>query len=166
MTPARERLIEWLRDAYAAEEQAQTLLHRTAKQVETTSNFNELLEQHSARSAEHAEQLKACLDQLGEGPSLIKTVTGQIVALAQSISGYVVDDEPVKALLATATFARMEVVSYQILAITADSAGENGIAATCRSILTEKVRFSEWLEDQVADVTTDYLAQEMVAGRS
>lgn len=157
MTDARERLAEWLRDAYAAEEQAQSLFSRTAKQVDASAGFAQALDQQAARSEQHAQQIKVCLERLDESPSLIKTVTGQVVALAQSISGYVVDDEPVKAVLATATFAHMQIVSFDILDVAAHAATEPGIAEICASIREDKVQFSKWLEGQVADVTRGYL---------
>jgi len=157
MADARELLVEWLRDAYAAEEQAQTLFSRTASQVDIEASFPETLNRHSARSEAHAERVKGCLQSLGESPSVIKTVTGQVVALAQSIAGYLVDDEPVKALLATATFARMQVTSFEILEIAARTVGEPSIAETCRSIHAEKEHLADWIEGQVATVTEGYL---------
>jgi ferritin-like metal-binding protein YciE len=163
MTTARERLIEWLRDAYATEEQAQTLLKRTAAQIEAPGPFTEILERQGARSSDHAARLKDCLTALGESPSMVKTITGQIVATAQTVSGYLVDDEPVKAALALSTFAHLEVMSYQILSIAAEVVGEDEIASTCRSLEADKAEFSDWLDNQVPDITEDYLLRQGVA---
>ena len=59
-------------------------------------------------------------------------MTGQITAFAQSLSGYVVGDEPVKAVLATSTFAQMEVSSYRILVAAAQAVNLGEVATLCR----------------------------------
>jgi ferritin-like metal-binding protein YciE len=166
MTTARERLVEWLRDAYAAEQQAETMLRRTAGQIEGHAEFRAGLERHGAQSGEQAQQLERCLEQLGESPSLIKTVTGQITAFAQTLAGYVVGDEPVKAVLATATFAHMEVSSYRILIAAAQTTGEAEVARVCETLLGEETRFAEWLDGQLSPVTSTYLAEVAGSGRT
>ncbi|MDT9598555.1 DUF892 family protein [Sphingosinicella rhizophila] len=165
MATPRERLVEWLRDAHAAEEQAQTVLRRTASQIEDHQEFCAGLERHGERSGEQADRLKQCLEDLGEGTSLLKELTGQITAFGQTLSGYVVGDEPVKAVLATATMAHMEVTSYRILAVTAKAAQETDIARTCDILLAEEVDFADWLDQQAPIVTQEYLAREQGAAR-
>ena len=160
MATPRERLVEWLRDAYAAEEQAQTMLARTASQNEGYPSFRAGLERHGELSADQANRLKSCLDELGEGTSLIKNLTGQLTALGQTLGGYVVGDEPAKAVLATATFAYMEVSSYRILVSAAEAAGEPRVAEVCRALLGEELEFARWLDEQLVSVTTEYLSRE------
>lgn len=160
MTTARERVIQWLRDAHAAEEQAETLLRRTAQQTKGHADFREGLEQHGKLSGDQAARLKACLESLNEGPSALKMITGQITAFAQTMSGYLVGDEPVKAVLATSTFAQMEVSSYRILTTAATAAGMSEVASLCQSLLSEEERFADWLEQQTETVTRTYLASQ------
>lgn len=157
MKTARERVVEWLRDAHAMEEQAHTMLGKTAQQIDGHPNFREGLDAHGKHSARQAAQLKSCLETLGESTSAVKTVTGQISAFAQTLSGYIVGDEPVKAVLASATFAHMEATSYRILVAAAAEAGMNEVAAVCRPLLTEEHQFVRWLDDQADIVTRDYL---------
>lgn len=160
MATPRERLVEWLRDAHAAEEQAQSMLLRTASQNESYSAFSAGLERHGALSANQASRLKGCLDELGEGTSLIKTLAGQLTALGQTLSGYIVGDEPAKAALATAAFAHMEVSSYRILVSAAEAAGEPLVAEICTGLLDEELEFARWLDEQVSFVTAEYLSRE------
>lgn len=160
MATARERVVEWLRDAHAAEEQAHTMLRKTAQQIEGHPEFRSGLEHHGELSGSQGERLKACLDKLGESTSTVKTITGQIAAFAQTLSGYVVGDEPVKAVLATATFAQMEVCSYRILAAAAAAANLDEVAALCRQSLNEEMEFARWLEQQTETVTRDYLRRQ------
>lgn len=157
MATTRERVIEWLRDAHAAEEQAHTVLRKTAQQIEGHPEFRAGLERHGQLSDDQATRLKACLQLLGESPSAIKTATGQITAFAQTMSGYVVGDEPIKALLAVSTFAQMEATSYRILVTAAEVAGLEDVASVCRTLLDEELQFAEWAANHADPVTRQYL---------
>lgn len=159
MATAKDRLVEWLRDAHAAEEQAHSMLSRTASHISDDPQFRAGLEQHAKQSEEQAARLKECLDQLGEGTSLLKTVTGQITAFGQTMSGYIVSDEPVKAVLAVSSFAHMEVSSYRILVEAANAAGQSPIAAQCETLLAQERAFADWVDEQVPQVTRNYLAR-------
>lgn len=160
MATPRERVVEWLRDAHAAEEHAHTMLSRTAHQVEGHPQFRQGLEQHAELSKGQALRLKDCLEGLGESTSAVKTITGQVTAFAQTMSGYVVGDEPVKAVLATSAFAQMEVSSYRILVAAAETANLDQVAALCRTLLEEESGFARWLEQQTDTVTREYLVMQ------
>jgi ferritin-like metal-binding protein YciE len=141
----------------AAEEQAHTMRRKTAGQLEGHAEFRAGLQRHGALSKDQAERLEACLDALGESTSALKTLAGQITAFAQTLSGYVVGDEPVKAVLATSTFVQMEVSSYRILTAAATAARMPEVAALCQSLLSEEQRFAEWLEQRTETVTREFL---------
>lgn len=158
MSDLRERLVQWLRDAHAAEEQAHTLLMRTASQIDGYPEFRAGLERHGQESSAQADRLHALLESLGEGPSALKGLVGQITALGQTLGGYVVDDEPVKAALAMASFARMEVASYSILSVAAEAAGQEQIARIARDLLRQEIAFADWVDAQVPEVTRRYLS--------
>jgi ferritin-like metal-binding protein YciE len=160
MATIRERVVQWLRDAHAAEEQAHSMLSRTAQQVDGHPEFRQGLERHAEASRGQAQRLEDCLSQLGENTSALKTITGQVSAFVQSLSGYVVSDEPVKAVLATSTFAQMEVSSYRILVTAAGAAGLQQVEALCRALLAEETAFAEWLGRQSETVTRDYLVEQ------
>lgn len=160
MKTARERVIEWLRDIHAAEEQAHTLLQKTASQLDGHAEFRAGLDRHGELSKQQAARLKDCLDDLGEGTSALKIATGQASALMQTLSGYVVGDEPVKALLAISSFTQMEASSYRILSAGAQVAGLDRAASLCRSHLAEEENFAQWLESQTEPLTQEFLAVE------
>lgn len=160
MSDLRERLAQWLRDAHAAEEHAHTLLMRTAGQIDGYPEFRAGLERHGQESSAQADRIRALLETLGEGPSALKGLAGQITALGQSLSGYVVDDEPVKAALAIASFARTEVASYRILMVAAEAAGQGQIARVAGELLAQEIEFADWVDTQVPEVTRRYLSLE------
>jgi ferritin-like metal-binding protein YciE len=160
MTTSRERVVEWLRDAHATEEQAQTMLRRTAAQVDGHREFCDGLRQHADKSKSQAARVEACLAEMGEDTSAVKDIIGKATAFAQSLSGYVVSDEPVKAVLATATFAQMEVCSYRILTRAASEINLPEVEAICQTLLEEETQFARWVEEQAETVTRDYLLQQ------
>jgi ferritin-like metal-binding protein YciE len=133
------------------------MLTKTAKQLDGHPDFRSGLERHGELSQSQAERVKACLESLGESTSAVKNVTGQLTAFAQTLSGYFVGDEPVKAVLATSTFAQMEVTSYRILAAAAEAAQLDEVAGLCRTLLQEETGFADWLEQQAPIVTRDFL---------
>ena len=156
-TTVRERVVQWLRDAHAAEEQAHSMLRKTAQQLDGHPQFREGLERHGQLGGGQAARLKDCLESLGESTSALKTVAGQTSAFVQTLSGYVVGDEPVKAVLATSTFAQMEVSSYRILMTAAEVANLNEVVTLCETLLREEMEFAQWLEQQTEVVTRDFL---------
>lgn len=157
MATARERVIEWLRDIHAAEEQAHTMMTRTADQIKGNAEFRAGLKRHGELSGQQASRIEQCLSDLGESTSAVKKAAGQFTAFVQTMSGYLVGDEPVKAVLATSSFAQMEVSSYRILAAGAETAGLSQVATLCRTHQAQEQEFARWLEQQTEPVTREYL---------
>ena len=75
MEKMQEHLVEWLRDAHAAEKQASTMLSGTASRLSRYPEFSEGLRQHGQMSDRQAKDLEECLSRLGEGTSAIKPTT-------------------------------------------------------------------------------------------
>src|SRR5437764_4453671 len=73
------------------------------------------LDEHLQHTRGQALRVRRCIERLGGSTSMIKDVTGKVVAIGQSISGLFVSDEPVKAALAVSTFEQMKIASYKIL---------------------------------------------------
>lgn len=162
----QEHLIEWLRDAHAAEKQAKTMLSGTADRLERYPQFSAGLRQHAEQSGRQADQLEQCLSGLGENTSLIKQVTGKVTAVGQTLSGLVVGDEVIKAALAISTYAEMEISSYRILIAAAQACGASHVATVCERLLNEKLEFHRWIEQQLPTLTEEYLRREERASSS
>lgn len=160
MATMKERLVEWLRDAHAAEEQAETMFKGTANRIEHYPEFKQRLAEQAEVSARHAEQLKECLSDLDESPSMVKQLTGKVTAIGQTLSGMLVGDEVMKAALATETFAQMEIASYRILVAAAEAAGEPEVRQMCETLLDDEVEFADWLDQQLPSLTVQYLSRE------
>lgn len=160
MATLKERTDEWLRNAHAAEAQAGTMLRGTAGRNEDYPDFSRRLREQAELCDSHARAIDQCLSERGSSTSLIKDATGQITALGQSLSGTILDDEVVKAALATSTFARMLTSSARILVAAAEEEGDTTTAQVCGEMASASERFAVDIDDMLPSLTVEYLSRE------
>jgi ferritin-like metal-binding protein YciE len=163
MSKAEERLLEWLRDAHAMEEQAETMLDGLARRLEHYPELRERVEGHLEETRHQADRLEGCIKRRGGSTSLLKTATGKMMGLGQAISGIFVGDEVVKGSMASYTFEHMEIAAYKILIAAAEQVGDVETRTACESILREEEAMAEWLGDNLESVVHQYLRREEVA---
>jgi ferritin-like metal-binding protein YciE len=159
MSEAREWLIQWLRDAHAMEEQAETMLSGQLSRLENYPELRQRIELHLDETKEQASRLKECLDRIGEGTSTMKDASGKLMATAQSVSGVFAGDEVMKGSLASYTFEHMEIASYTILIAAANAAGEAEVVRVCEQNLREEEAMAEWLRQNLDPTTAMFLAR-------
>ncbi|CDX21529.1 conserved hypothetical protein [Mesorhizobium sp. ORS 3324] len=159
MPESREWLTQWLRDAHAMEEQAETMLSGQLSRLDSYPDLSARIRTHLAETKEQARRLKSCLDGIDEGSSTLKDAGAKLTAMAQSISGVFAGDEVMKGSLASYTFEHMEIASYKILKAAAQAAGEAEIARVCEQNLREEEAMAEWLKDNLAQITEIFLAR-------
>lgn len=164
MATAEERLMEWLRDAHAAEEQAVTMLSRMADRIENYPKLKKRIQQHVRETERQAKLVLGCLERRGGSRSLIKDTGAKMLGFAQAISGLFVGDEVMKGSLASYAFEAMEIASYRILITTAKEVGDEETARVCARILREEVAMAHWLEANIAGLTRQYLEREETPG--
>lgn len=80
MANAEERLMEWLRDAHAAEEQAETMLSGMAGQIEHYPELRQRIERHIEETRRQAELVRGCIERRGGSTSAIKDAGGRFMA--------------------------------------------------------------------------------------
>ncbi|MBV0893342.1 DUF892 family protein [Paracoccus sp. Z118] len=157
MTEAREWMVQWLRDAHAMEEQAQTML---AGQAERIDNYPELaarIRQHEAETKEQAERLLGALESIGESRSMLKDTGGKLMATAQAVGGAFAGDEVMKGSLASYAFEQMEIASYTALIAAAEHLGEAEVVRACQANLKEEVAMADWLASHLPATTRAFL---------
>lgn len=159
MSEARKWLIQWLRDAHAMEEQAETMLSGQLGRLENYPELSNRIQQHLDETKEQASRLKSCLDRMDAGSSTMKDAGGKLMAAAQAVSGVFAGDEVMKGSLASYTFEHMEIASYTILIAAATEAGEHEVAAVCEQNLQEEVDMAEWLMDNLEPTTAVFLTR-------
>lgn len=166
MASAEERLVEWLRDAHAAEQQAETMLSGVARRLEHYPELRARIEKHVKETQRHAELVRGCLERRGESTSTIKDTGAKVLAMGQAMSGLFVGDEVMKGTIASYAFEAMEIASYRILIATARDVGDQETARVCEEILHEEEAMSEWLEQNIPALTRHYLAREQAPGET
>src|SRR5215212_9611825 len=93
MASAEERLMEWLRDAHAAEEQAETMLRGMAGRIENYPDLRARIEQHIGETQRQAKLVRGCIERRGGSTSTIKDSAGKMLGFGQAMSGMFVGDE-------------------------------------------------------------------------
>lgn len=159
MSETREWLVQWLRDAHAMEEQAETMLNGQLSRLESYPELRERINLHVDETKGQAARLRTCLEQLGEDTSTLKDAGGKLLAMAQSLSGVFAGDEVMKGSLASYTFEHMEIASYTILIAAAESLGETEVARACEQNLREEGAMAEWLKNKLPATTEQFLAR-------
>jgi ferritin-like metal-binding protein YciE len=157
MSDSRDWLVQWLRDAHAMEEQAETMLNGQLGRLENYPDLSERISVHIDETREQAARLKTCLESLGEDTSVMKDTSGKLTAMAQSFSGVFAGDEVMKGSLASYTFEHMEIASYNILIAAAKALGESEVAIACEKNLREEEAMADWLKNHVPGTTEQFL---------
>jgi len=164
MATAEERLMEWLRDAHAAEEQADTMLSGMARRIENYPELKARIEQHLEETKRQAELVRGCIERRGGGTSTVKDAGGKLIAIGQALSGMFVGDEVMKGAIASTAFEAMEAESYRILINTAELVGDPETKRVCEEILREEEAMEQWLKDNTPFLTQKYLRREEAPG--
>ncbi len=164
MTDVQKNLLDWLRDAHAMEQQAETMFTRTAERLENSPELKVKLQAHCEETRQQARIIRECLERLGEDTATMKDMAGKVTATAQGLSGMFVSDEVVKATMASYTFAHMEIASYRSLIAAADLAGDTETKRLCEAILPQEEAIAEWLGDQIATITQEFLRRDAASG--
>lgn len=160
MTDTQERVAQWLRDAHAMEEQAETMLSGQIDRLENYPQLRDRMRMHLEETKQQAKRLEQCLDRMGEGSSTLKDAGGKIVAMGQSISGMFAGDEVMKGSLASYTFEHMEIASYKMLIAAAGEIGDAETQRVCEQNLREEEAMADWLENNLGAVTTEFLRRD------
>ncbi len=164
MATAEERLMEWLRDAHAMEEQGEQMLDALLSRIEHYPQLKAKVAEHLEETKNQTRLVRQCIERRGGSPSLIKDLTGKVMAVAQGISGVFVGDEIVKGAMASYTFEHMEVAAYKILIAGAATCGDAETQRICTDILAEEERMAAWLGEHLPSVASQYLAREEAPG--
>jgi ferritin-like metal-binding protein YciE len=159
MVAPEERLMQWLRDAHAMEEQAEQMLSGTAQRLKAWPEIRLRLVKHLEETRRQSIAIQGCIERRGGRISIVKDLFARTTGLAQALSAHLVGDEVVKGLLAVYTFEQMEIASYTILRVAAERVGDSETMAVCESILAEERAMAAWAQEQLEPTTRQYLTQ-------
>lgn len=162
LTVARGHLLDWLRDAHAMEEQAETMLKAMEGRLEHYPQLRARISQHIHETQHQAERLRHCIQDLGGDTSLLKDMTGKFMATMQGFSGAMASDEVVKGAMFSYAFEHMEIAAYRNIVAAARIVGDAHTAQVCEAILAEEIAMAAWLEENMGAVVTQFM---LLAGR-
>lgn len=154
------RLGQWLRDAHAMEQQAETMLNAQAARLEHYPELRQRIEHHITETQSQARRLEECIERVGTQVSAVKDAGGKTTAMMQGFGGMFAGDEVVKGAMAGYAFEHFEISAYAALIGAAEAAGDNATADVCREILREEEEMAGWLRDHLPRVTKQFLARE------
>jgi ferritin-like metal-binding protein YciE len=157
MKSPREHLVDWLRDAYAMEEQALKMMQGLLSRLEHYPALEARLRAHVEETQRQAEQIRECLKQLGTDTSAIKTAVSSFVGTMQALSGIPASDEVIKGVVFSHGFEQWEAANYRVLVATAERAGEPQIRSVLEGILREEEAMAAWFVEQTPAILNTYL---------
>lgn len=161
MSDQKYRLGQWLRDAHAMEEQAETMLKAQASRLENYPELKQRIERHIGETQNQAKRIEQCIERLGDGgTSAVKDAGGKMMAMMQGMGGMFAGDEVVKGAMAGYAFEHFEAGAYSALIGAAEEAGDQQTAQVCRDILREEEDMGDWLKQHLPGVTKQFLARE------
>jgi ferritin-like metal-binding protein YciE len=159
-----ERLLMWLQDAYAMEQEAATMLTAMAGRIEHYPELKSRIEQHVTETKQQSERLRACIEQLGGSTPAVRTAMADLMAAFHAAGNSLMSDEVAKGLGVSYAFEHMEIASYRSLILAAREAGRVDVAEVCEAILLEEVAMADWLAEHQDAVIVRFLQREATEG--
>jgi ferritin-like metal-binding protein YciE len=131
MPALEEKLVEYIDDAYAME---QNMLRMLDSMIGTTKDpqMTRLLERHRKETEQQAERLADCLNEHGVAPSPAKAAVGTMAGLLKSVLDVARNDSPGRNARDGFAAEHMEIASYQMLERVARKAGDKHTASVAR----------------------------------
>lgn len=163
-TNPNEHLTDWLRDAHAMEQQAETMLESMASRLDHYPTLRARIIQHIEETRWQRSQLESCLARLDASPSTLKDMGGKIMAFGQAVGGMVMSDEVVKGAMSGYVFENMEIASYTVLIETARRAGDSQTEDVCKQILAQEVAMAQWLLEHLPTTVEAFLSRSETPG--
>ena len=157
MTNGKRALVDWLRHAHAMERASVDNMDRLADRFSRHPELSGRFREHWRESLGQVAALEACLRKLGSDTSTVRDLASRFVGIAQAYSGIVSLDEPVKDCMAAYASIHFEIGTYLSLRAAAQELAQPDIARMCDEHLERERAMSGWLEEQIAQVTVEFL---------
>ena len=159
MATVQENLLDWLNDAHAMEQQAESMLKAQAERIENYPQLRQRIEQHLQETKQQKAQIEACIQRLGGSTSALKDMAGKLMAFGQGLGGMTMSDEVVKGAMSGYVFENLEIATYTVLIEAARVAGDTETQRVCEGILPEEVAMAEWLKAHLPELTSAFLSR-------
>jgi ferritin-like metal-binding protein YciE len=157
MTNGKRVLVDWLRDAHAMERTSVDNLDRLADRFSRHPELAVRFRDHWRESLGQVVALEACLKKLGSDTSTFKDLARRFVGIAQASAGAISLDEPVKDCLAAYASIHLQIATYVSLRAAGLELAEPEIVRMCDEHLQHERAMAGWLEQQITEVTLEFL---------
>lgn len=155
---ARDIFVTGLKNAHAMENQALSIMKPQLSRIENYPEVAAKLDEHIRETEGQIARLEEILDSLAEDRSALKdmalSLSGAMAALGHTVAG----DEILKNSFANFAFENFEIAAYRSLITVAEYVGLPALATPLKANLEEELAMAKWLEDNLASVTTKYVA--------
>jgi ferritin-like metal-binding protein YciE len=145
-TQIKEKLVDYLKDAHAMEN---NVLRMLDSQISTTddASIRKDLEHHQEETERQKDRLEQCLSAYGEDTSSLKDLAGDGGAFFKGLIDSVRPDKPGKNARDAYVTESMEIASYELLERWAQRAGDSTTAEVARTNRAEE----EAMRKKIAD---------------
>lgn len=157
---ASKRLLGWLEDAYAMEQEAETMMKAMAGRIENYPELKQRIEHHVQETKWQAEQIAECINQLGGSVPDMKGAFAKAMAGMHAMGNAMMSDEVAKGVGISYAFEHMEVATYRALVLAARREGQEAVAEACEGILRQEEAMAQWLYDQQPAIIESFLERE------
>ncbi len=139
----------WLKDAYGMEMALVPVLENHARDAKDYPDFAQRIQEHADQTRHHAELVKQCLNRLGEQPSAVKSMLGDMTGLMQSVATGPFKDELVKNGISDYAAENFEIACYNALIAAAQELGDPETVRVCEQIRDEELEMADWLDEHL-----------------
>jgi ferritin-like metal-binding protein YciE len=128
-----EQLTKYIADAHSIEVQALAQL-QTAPDAAQDPSFEQALREHLTETKRHERLTRQLLEERDASPSKLKDMVMKVGGKGFLAFARVQPDTPGKLLAHSLSYEALETAAYELLALTADRAGEANVSALAREI--------------------------------
>ena len=159
-----QKLISYLTDAHAIEEQSLKLLEK-GPQLAGVPALATIYAQHREESLEHRRLIESELDARGVAPSKLKDAALRLGALNWGLFFQAQPDTPAKLAAFAYAFEHLEIAAYELLRRVAERAGDTGVQALAGHIVGEEQAAAEKLWGMLDEALAASLSDQGVLAR-
>lgn len=146
----RNKLIGYIEDAYALEDQIEQVL---TNQVALTANHPEIqqkIRQHLAETQLQKKRMAQRLESYGRTPNVVKNVVGNIQGTVVGMAAGLRGDALSRAMRDDYVTEHLEIAAYTLLITTAELVGDMETVKAAKETLKEEIAMQSWLAEHLA----------------
>ncbi len=159
----QDKLVSYIQDAYAMENQIVQTLEQHAKQAADHPDIQAKINEHLEQTKQHRARMEQCLQTYGQTPSTMK---GALTNMMGNAVGMVSGVRPdVLAMNARDEYVteHMEIAAYAMLMATAKAFGDDTTLRAAEQNMRDEVAMQQWLAQRAGEVALMSLQQDGIA---